>query len=473
MDRSVLSCFDTEKGKKLYQAFHTCIVENAMWENISKGVLLGFSGGADSVFLALSFLRLMQENQRFSLVLCHIHHGIRGVSADRDLSFSEQFANDFGLEMIGLKRDVPSISKQEGIGIEECARNVRYSEFQRIIDGRNDVSCIATAHNATDNLETVLHRLLRGTGTKGLCGILAVRDNIIRPILYIPKKDIVSFLDSNHIPYVTDETNADINYTRNYIRNEILPTLTRITPSPEVSILRFVQNIREDEFCLNALARDFLNSQTPPYIDVASFKKLHKAIAYRVLCILAEQVDSNFMLEQSQVEAILSSISEKKSARISLNKRLDFVFEHGWIYFHRRDSHPPEEFVLPFGESVYSSFFRARFLFCDEKQLKTYKNVYKNSTSVLLSSVIINGEIAVRKKAPQDAYRVRKMTRKLKTLFQSLHLPTPLIDRIPVFYDEKGILFVPPFGLREEENQAQVDSDLYLVITYDDGAFVP
>ena len=122
----------------------------------------------------------------------------------------------------------------------------------------------------------------------------------------------------------------------------------------------------------------------------------------------------------------------------------------------------------------YSSYFEATFLYCDEEYFKTYKNVHKISTSVSLSSAIINGELSLRGKKSKDFYRVRKMTRKLKTLYQSLHLPSAMTDKIPVICDRNGVLYVPPFGVREDDTVGECSyGKFYIVISYGDGVRIP
>lgn len=453
----------------------SCIEDNGMWEKIKEGVLLGFSGGADSVFLALALMYLKETRENFPLVLCHVHHGIRGKDADEDMAFSEAFANKYKLEFLASHYDVPSIAKENGLGLEECARNIRYSKFQEIIQSRIDVSYVATAHNATDNLETVIHRLMRGTGSRGACGISPVRDNILRPILYIPKKDITLFLDQNQIPYVTDETNFDTQYTRNFIRNEILPDLARITPEPEVSILRFVQNLREDISCLDGIAESFLESQNLPFVSRDQFLALPHAIKYRVFCGMLKLVSPGFMLQKSNTDELIEQVCAKEKTRISLSAELSFVVEKGTLYFEQKSPSPIIEEYLTLNVPHLSSFFGAWFLLCDEQHYQSSEIVHKNSISVSLSSAIMDGKIYIRTKKPKDSYRVHKMTRKIKTLFSSLHLPSAKTNMIPIICDEKGILFVPPFGAREENRNPSVTptTNYYIIITYVNGKTVP
>lgn len=466
---TLIQAFDTEEGKRIFSRFLSCIEDFHMRPALARGVLLGFSGGADSVLCAALLLRLKHTIFDFPLVLCHVNHGIRGESAHRDQAFCERFADELSLPYYARTIDVPTSAKQMRIGIEECARKMRYEQFDDIIRGRNDIQTIVTAHNATDNLETVLQRLFRGTGMKGMCAIPAVRENVLRPMLYIPKKEIVDFLSKNQIPFVTDETNFDSGYTRNYIRNEIFPLLERLTDEPEESILRFVQNLREDEECLSSLADEFLLRFPSGTVDTEQFLKLPKAVRSRVLVSLVKKVAPDAMLERMHIQGALSAIEEGRR-RYSLVCDLTLNCEKGYIYIDWQKSLFPFDASLPLNQEVWIDSLDACFVLCDRESFKSFSNVYKNSIQVNLSSAIIKGELGVRSRREGDAYRFSGVTHRIKTLLQSLHLIQPNKERMPVFYDEEGIVFVPPFPLRGQNKPlGEGDADRILLIHYPHG----
>ena len=143
-------------------------------------------------------------------------------------------------------------------GIEEAARIARYSAFNDIIRGRSDISTIAVAHNMSDNAETVIFNLLRGSGTRGAAGIRPVRDNIVRPLISVNKSDIVAALEYVDFYYVTDSTNTSTYYTRNYIRHKIVPKLAHINDDPERMLKRFSDNARSDDDFITSLAVGFV-----------------------------------------------------------------------------------------------------------------------------------------------------------------------------------------------------------------------
>ena len=230
LSNTILDMFASKKGSELYERIVTTVEREGMSALIERGVLVGFSGGADSVFLACFLTEYRRRRGgSFKILALHVNHGIRGDEADRDEQFSKSFARELDIEFESRSVDVPSIAKEHGIGIEEAARNARYSIFNEIISSRNDIFTIAVAHNATDNTETVLMNILRGSGLSGVSGIKPVRDNIVRPVIAVSKEEITDILSEYGISYVTDSTNLSTDYSRNYVRNEILPLFKRLS----------------------------------------------------------------------------------------------------------------------------------------------------------------------------------------------------------------------------------------------------
>ena len=190
---------------------------------IHKGdtIVVGVSGGADSVCLLLLLQDLKQEWD-LTIHVVHIHHGIRGREADRDADCVRELAARLGLPFRLVKKDVPSLAARWGRTEEEAGRIVRYdvfSEYVRQIGG----GLIAVAHHRDDQAETVLFQLFRGSGPRGLSGMAPKRGNIIRPLLFAGREEIEAYLNARGISYCTDSTNEMAEYTRNVIRHEILP----------------------------------------------------------------------------------------------------------------------------------------------------------------------------------------------------------------------------------------------------------
>ena len=230
-------------------------------------VLIGLSGGADSVFLA-EFLLSIRNEYNLTLKAAHIEHGIRGEESLSDCRFVERFCEENNIECFTLHIHAAEESKAVGLGVEEYSRNRRYEFF-------NSIECdkIATAHNLTDNIETLLFRLARGTSIKGLCGIPAVRGKIIRPLLSISGKEIRDYLNSNHIKYCVDSTNSSGDYSRNHIRNNILPLFGQLNNEYENMFLRFIESVNEDsEFIENSANQAMSSVYDGKTLDIEELK---------------------------------------------------------------------------------------------------------------------------------------------------------------------------------------------------------
>ena len=351
------------RGAEIYSACEKTINKHSMQDKIGKGVLVGLSGGADSVML-LAFLLEYRKRQEvdFNIVCIHVNHQIRGEEADFDESFCKRLCDSLGVELIVKKIDVPKIAKERNIGLEEAARDVRYSCFKEIIRGRNDISAIAVAHNMSDNAETTLFNILRGSGARGGAGIPPVRDNIIRPLIGVEKSDIISTLDNSKISYVTDSTNFSNDYSRNYIRNEIVPRLNALTSEPEKMILRFSSNLRADEEFINSVAQSFLESNS--IITNESLMNLHYSVFARVLSLMAKKEGCSI---SSQILEDIRPLLCKDNFSYSLIGECEFLCERGICSVVSKNKNIPE-YHFNIKEGINSlSPFAADFIFSKQK----------------------------------------------------------------------------------------------------------
>ncbi len=186
-------------------------------------VIAGVSGGADSVCLFFMLLEL-KEKMGFDMTAVHVHHGLRGESADRDEQFVRTLCSQYQIPLEVFRVDLESIAKKRKQSLEEAGRIVRREAFESVCQkyGGNK---IALAHHQNDNAETMLWNLARGTGLDGLGGIRPVNGKFIRPLLCMSRKEIEAYLDERKQSYCTDETNAETDYTRNKLRHLVLPIL--------------------------------------------------------------------------------------------------------------------------------------------------------------------------------------------------------------------------------------------------------
>ena len=447
--------FSSTAGKSILTRAEEAIKAHNMRPRLEEGVVLGLSGGADSVMLLLVLLEIKRKKFDFPLVCVHINHMIRGNEADNDESFSKELCSSLGCEFYSYKVDIPALAKKEHKGIEEVARKVRYEKFNEVIKSRNDVSTITVAHNATDNLETVIFNMMRGAGISGLSGIKPVRDNIVRPLIYSSKKDILCALDSCGIRYVTDSTNLSTNYTRNYIRSTVIPSLERLTPSPEEMGTRVSKNLLEDIEALDGICSEFLdNNLIDDRVSIKLLRQLNKSIFYRVLTNISGQ-KSSILPERTHADAIYALLFGGNFS-YSLPGGVRFVSKSGYAYIEDdiRTAPAEETFDIPLNVGVNSiPGYSTVIILSNINSFESYSNIYKIAIQAALPSDIIKDGLCVRTKIDGDAYAYGGITRKLKKLFNDRDIPECERAHVPVIYDKHGIVWVAGFGVRGEEEK--------------------
>ncbi len=226
-------------------------------ELLEKGdkLLIALSGGPDSIF-ALHFFNKFKSKFGIEISAMHVNHLLRGDESDQDEIFCDSFCKDLNINFTSLKVDVKGYADNNNQSIEESARNLRYQKLSENASKINATK-IVTAHNLEDNTETVLLNLFRGTGLKGAGGIPIRRRNIIRPFLSTSKKDFLIYLDSNKIEYRIDSSNLENDFTRNYLRNEIIPKIKEnINSGIDNNILKFSEIVSQSERAIHNYASE-------------------------------------------------------------------------------------------------------------------------------------------------------------------------------------------------------------------------
>ena len=210
-------------------------------------LLIAVSGGADSTVLCA-----LCAAAGFSFSLAHCNFKLRGEESDRDEMFVKKLSEQLGVKLFLKTFDTVSQAKLNKTSIEETARNLRYDWFKQLLhDSKatdNPFSFLLTAHHADDNVETVMMNFFRGTGIKGLRGILPKQQQIIRPLLFAKRKDIEEYALANAVQYITDSSNASNDYTRNLFRNEILPLIEKVYPEALNNVLRNIERFAAVEY---------------------------------------------------------------------------------------------------------------------------------------------------------------------------------------------------------------------------------
>ena len=211
-------------------------------------LLLAVSGGVDSVVLC-ELCRLAG----FHFVMAHCNFGLRGEESERDEAFVCQLGEKYGKQVLVKKFDAEKYAVNERVSVQVAARELRYSWFRELTaageraTGHTQAAYIVTAHHADDNIETVLMNFFKGTGIAGMRGILPRQQNLIRPLLFARKADLLEFATQQQLAYVEDSSNATDKYSRNYFRHQLIPGVQKVFPQAEENLIGNINRFREAE----------------------------------------------------------------------------------------------------------------------------------------------------------------------------------------------------------------------------------
>jgi len=272
-----------------------------LWQKNSK-IVLGISGGPDSVFL-LEFFMYLQKKYHLELIIAHVNYGLRGKDSEKDQELVEKLAQKYNLEMFVLK---PRLAKKIS---ENHLRDVRY-EFMEKIRKENAFDSIAVAHTQDDQVETFLMRVIRGAGMKGLTGMQFKNNFIIRPLLEISKKEILEYLKENKIKFRTDKTNLESKFLRNKIRNKLIPFLEKdFNPNIKKTILESTNSLIQDYAFISKLATEKSKGE----ISVKKLTSLHPALQKRIILEKIKEKKSDLKnIESSHINEIIKALKSTK-----------------------------------------------------------------------------------------------------------------------------------------------------------------
>lgn len=317
---------------------HDLIASVRFDETRGKRVLAALSGGADSVALLI----LLYENQArygFSLAAAHLNHGIRGAQADEDAAFCRTLCKKLGVALIEDRIDVPALARRRSQGLESVAREARYG-FLRDAQKRCGADLIALAHHQDDQAETILMHLFRGAGPDGACGMARLSDGLYRPLLEIPKRSLMQFLEKRGVSWREDATNVLPDTPRNALRLNVLPEIEKSYPSAAAALSRFGRLSRIESELIARMSAALLKErlQTGSYgrrlllngdEEEAVLRRALREIAGRALT--ADKVDA------------LTSLARKKRGKLEISDELLAEKTPSALYFlPKAVVHPPE-----------------------------------------------------------------------------------------------------------------------------------
>ena len=410
-------------------------------------IAVGVSGGADSVAL-LRFLAALRPQFGWDLVVCHIHHGLRGAEADRDEHFVRALAEQLGLPCAVSRIDAAALALRDHISVEEAGRMARYAFFAQTA---GEGGRIATAHTLDDSIETVLMNLVRGTGLRGLCGIPRIRGNIVRPLLDCTRAEVEDYLGTLGQPYCTDSTNLTDDYTRNRIRHDILPRLCELNPNFPGAMARMLPRLAAQQALTDCLAAQ-------------SAQQLHAAcggLSRQGLSALPEPVCDRLLLrllEQNRLPVSAAAV-ERMTETLRTGGKLDLA-ARSWFFVAQGDlaaviyappgGIPPVPVPLPQEETPvilpFSPQKSLKLTLCNKIVANTSEKFNISLLKYAIDCDRIRGYSFMRTRRPGDTFIVGKKQLSLGEAWAAAGIPALLRPALMVLADEQGVLWAEGIG---------------------------
>lgn len=398
---------------------------------IEKGDVIGvaLSGGRDSVALLYNLLEL-KNNIDFTVVGINVDHQIRGTESENDSKFCEKLCKDNEIKLFFTKIECVEYAKENNLTLEEAARIKRYEFFDELLSS-GKVNKIALGHHKNDNVETILFNLFRGSGANGVSGIKKVRGKYIRPLLNVSRDDIDSYIKENDLPYVEDSTNSDVDYSRNYIRNVIIPKITEKFPNAINSISKFSENISEEQSYLECIASDFVMFyEEKCSIDITN---IHKQVFIKAVNLALRHLGITHEVYKVNYEDLWELTSKQNGKSINLTQGIIAIKEYNNIVLQKNST-------IPYFETDIKE---CSFDFCgNEYLIKKSKKREIGENTLSFDFDKLPKDAIIRSRKDGDIFRRTSGSVKLKEYLIDKKIPSFERDKMLFIASENNILAV-------------------------------
>lgn len=406
-------------------------------------IAVAVSGGPDSMTLLHLLLKTKKEIP-LEVFVAHLNHGLRGKESDRDEIIVKNFCASKKIPFISQKTDVMAYAKKHKMNIEEAARELRYDFLQKVKEAKK-ARYIVLAHQEDDQIETILHNFIRGTGLQGLCGMTILKNDILRPLLFFPKKEILKYIKSRKIPFVIDKTNNDTSMTRNFLRKKVIPLLKKLNPSLGKTLAKNSSLISE--------IKDFLEGKTKKWVskNISLYKtniKFHKkdflsttkALQKSILQNLTQrilQTSQNF--PQEKIENLIKFIEKSASGHSkSWSTKMYMWNEFGNIIMSQnkpiKHLHAQKNLPIPGKVIFHDHIIETKVLFSTPKNQKNSQKAYLNFEKIQKKPLYVRTFIKGDRFQPLGM----KTTKKLKKFFIDEKIPLSKRYKCPLIVNKKN-----------------------------------
>jgi tRNA(Ile)-lysidine synthase len=405
-------------------------------ENLFRGkdkLLLAVSGGIDSVVLCE-----LCKQAAFNFAIAHCNFQLRGDDSDRDEKFVNELAGRYNVDFHVVRFETKAIAKERKISTQEAARELRYHWFEEIRN-KNGYQFILTAHHADDNIETVLMNFFRGTGIKGVRGMEPRHGFIVRPLLFARRIELEEFLARYRLPFVSDYTNQQDDYTRNYFRNQVIPLIEKSFPEVNENMLSNINRFREVELLYKQavdLHKRNLMEKKGNEIHIPVLKLKKAAPVHSIIYEIAKE----YGFTSSQADEVIDLLDSESGKYVqSLSHRI--IKNRKWLIIAPVQADQAETILIEAGDTnVQCSMFNLQFSMAETSNLKPETS----NSLACLDAGEIKYPLLLRKWKQGDYFYPlgMKKKKKLSRFFIDLKLSKTDKEKVWVIEMDKKIIWV-------------------------------
>ncbi|MEJ5304576.1 MAG: tRNA lysidine(34) synthetase TilS [Ignavibacteria bacterium] len=417
-------------------------------------IVVGFSGGPDSTFL-IQFFLIIRNLFNLKIYAAHLNHKLRGKQSDEDEEFVKEFCKKNKIECLIETSDIKKIAQETKRSIEETARLERYRLFNEALQ-KFKANKIATGHTLNDNIETMIFNFIRGSGVSGLRGIPVKRDNIIRPLMGLTKEEILDFLKEENIPFRIDTTNFEEDYSRNFIRNKVIPLLLELNPnlyetlSYTSDLLRLLEKyIQTEETKFEKL---FLTKKSEKFLRI----KIESNIDYKnylMMDLIRKKIDSvfNIQIGYEKTKEIINLIKQDKGTSIQINEKIIALRESNSILILVEPEFEEVNVTVTFDSKLqkyYGSYFEFKISSASIKEAK----LSDNPLVEFFDADKIKHKLILRNWKPGDKFIPlgMKYSKKVSDILTDVKVPSIFKKQILVLCDGPEIIWLVGVRLSEK-----------------------
>lgn len=422
-------------------------------------IVVAVSGGPDSVCL-LHLLYTLKDIYGIKLFGAHLNHNFRGIEAQKDAQYVHNLCEELGIMSFVKSIDVPSMAKESGYTLEEAGRIMRYRFFDEVSE-KSGANKISVAHNLNDQAETLLMRLIRGTGIQGLTAIHHKRGRIIRPLLDTSREDIEAYCQYHNLKPRLDHTNLETIYHRNKIRLNLIPTIQEYNSNIVETLAKTAEILKQDSDYIDQQAYELYNqlvmkqSKTRINIPIDRIEVIHPALQSRIFRLAVEElVGRREAIEYKHIQLLLDiALTDKTGKRIQLPMSITAIRSYNQLQLTTDTVIEDTPFLYNLNHEGTTNIPEiSATIQCSIISRENLTDIPRQSNVKAIDYDKLKGNLSIRNRKEGDRFWPLglKGTKKLKDFFIDYKVDREKRDKIPLVCDEEEIIWVVGYRISEK-----------------------